>query len=742
MKRIVLILLLIISVSARTSAQDKDDAYLDSLATVYYASDDYSQDKILSCNLLAAGHYNVDSTLAWAERLLKLSKIQDRAFFEAKALGYKSWALYYANKYTEANDCNFRAILIADSIGNEDIKAQNYQMLGDNYSKLCDYKQSYSYYNTALQIYEQLGDSEMIADCIKTMAQNCISQKMYKQAEFLFQKAIAIDSANNNIDNLLSDINGLISLYLTQYNHTSSEKQLDLIAKAKRELNKIDTMKSDYLYIRSEILSSRIEVLSREATEYGYNGKRLQSVLDTIRQSIAEGYEITEKTQSDEQMTFDIHKANYYTLSKQYTAAKALLDTLTADIDSIYVGDNNIKGIYLACDNYYTAIHDYKNAYHYKSKYYEQVNSQTSIDYAIKAAQDLAQANFDKEMQQHKYLEKRKARIRQFATGALILIVLIAIFEVIRTRRHYRQLNEKSEKLLIQKQEISSQQEEILSQRDQLAQQNEEIRTRNKQINDSIGYASLIQRAVMPDDAMLQHLFSDYYVIYRPLNIVAGDFYWAGSVGKYKMAVCADSTGHGVPGAFVSMLGISLLNDLAPSVIENKGSASLILNEMRRRLMAALGQSKEKYDRGEKMNMDGIDLALVVIDTESDTMHYAGAYRPLWIFDGEKIVEIKPDKMPIGVYIGKPQDFTEHTIKISKGDSLYMFSDGITDQFGYTDSTRTEYRHFSSKRLFKLVGDIAPLPFSEQSAAINNTIDTWQNGYIQLDDITFLAIKL
>jgi len=192
----------------------------------------------------------------------------------------------------------------------------------------------------------------------------------------------------------------------------------------------------------------------------------------------------------------------------------------------------------------------------------------------------------------------------------------------------------------------------------------------------------------------------------------------------------------------VSVLGINLLNDLAPLVMSNNGSPAQILNEMRRRLMSALGQDRERFEHGEKINMDGIDLALAIIDTETNTLKYAGAYRPLWVFDGNGITALKPDKMPIGVYVGDQHDFSEQTLQVKPGDCLYMFSDGITDQFGYLDDTKTSYKHYSVKRLLETVGKIADKPFSEQHQILESTIDAWQNGYQQLDDILFLAVKI
>ena len=714
MRNIVLILTLILSVSHPSAAQDGDDAYLDSLAELYYSLKDLDTTKLRICDEIAAKHYNVDSTFAWAKRQIKLAQLQHNAFYEAKALVFNSWAYYYIDEYAKANECNFRAIIILDSIGDQALKARNYLMLGDNYHYLNDFKQSTYNYNVALQIFEEIQDSAMIAACYRSLAQSYFMQKLYSPAEEYFQHAIDIDSTTQEYDYLLTDYQGLALMYLTKYLYNNAKPDTSLITKAKQTINKTNDIPSDYEYGIYTALETKSNILFYEATIHGYQGKRLQSLLDTMRMCHEQGSEIVRKLQNSDTICFEICRANYYTLSKQFSNAKTLLDSLIKASDEQKINAENADRLYLACDNYYTAIHDYKTAYYYKSRFYEIINSQTSIDYAVMAAQDIAQAKFDEEIRHRQEQEAKKTRITIYFAIAFILILTLITIESIRSRRHNRALNAKNEKISIQ----------------------------NQRIKASINYASLIQHAAMPDKAQINNLFAEHFIIYRPLDIVAGDFYWINSAGKYKMAVCADSTGHGVPGAFVSILGISLLNDLAPTALSNGGSASSILNEMRNRLMYSLGQDKSKFGSESQMNTDGIDLALAIIDTETNTLHYAGAYRPLWIYSQGTLTAIKPDKMPIGIYAGALKPFTEHTTPIHKGDTLYMFTDGIPDQFGYTDESKTDYKNFSVKQLFNLIGSIAPLPFSEQRDAITSAIDSWQNGYLQLDDITFFALKL
>ena len=720
MKTIVLILSLIVSVLSSAMAQDMDDAALDSLAAVYYTLDDNDTAKLNVCQRIAKGHYNPDSTIAWSKRMIGLAKIHQNAKVEAQAYGYLSWAYYFKDEFLEANNCNYSAIIIADSIGDDAIKADNYRMLGDNYSFINDYENSHKYYADALKLYEKLHDTTMIAGCTRFMAQNFATQKMYAQAEDNYRKAIEMDSLMGE-DYLLDDHISLAFMFLSQYIYNNTDRDVRLLDKAKHEIAMGEFVNSDLLYSIYNLYEVKSHVLAQEVVARGYDGERLQQLLDTMRLCYEKGYEIIDKLSISEKHIFDVCRANYLTLSGKHAAAKHTLDSLLAKINSGFVNASYLELLYTACDLYYTTVGDYKHAYYYKSKFYEHINNQSSINYAVKAAQEIAQSRFDEQMNEHAEKEAQRKRRVKYGSIAVSLMLLFALYEIFMTRRHNRILNNKNELLETQKSEIN---------------------TQNAQIMDSISYASLIQRALMPDDAQMKKIFSDFYVIYRPLNIVAGDFYWMASVDKYKIVVGADSTGHGVPGAFVSVLGINLLNDLAPLVMSNGGSPAQILNEMRRRLMSALGQDRERFEHGEKINMDGIDLALAIIDTETNTLKYAGAYRPLWVFDGNGITTLKPDKMPIGVYVGDQHDFSEQTLQVKPGDCLYMFSDGITDQFGYLDDTKTSYKHYSVKRLLETVGKIADKPFAEQHQILESTIDAWQNGYQQLDDILFLAVKI
>ncbi len=461
-----------------------------------------------------------------------------------------------------------------------------------------------------------------------------------------------------------------------------------------------------------------------------YQGARCKEVLDSIIVFNEMFRELNERMEMDMDAEVSMNEIVVAMLNGNMNKARNMLDSLAPLMpDTEFESNFDILDFY-----YYSITGDYAMSQKTLARFYENINSSISIDKAVSTAQNLAENNYKEENRKREMEEQRKERIRKYWIIAVIIVLAFIIFEYFRKRRHNKELNEKNVQLMQQK-------EEILAQSDELFEKDNQLAKSNKQITDSITYASLIQKAALPKDNELNALFNDYFLIYRPLNIVAGDFYWASQNGRWTILVCADCTGHGVPGAFVSMLGISLLNEVTANISADS-KASEILDVLRDKLMRALGQNKKKYDNGAVYSMDGMDLAMVMIDYSTMEMQYAGAYRPLWIWRNGEIIQLKPDKMPIGIYVGAAKDFTNHEMSIQKGDVLYMFSDGIPDQFGFTDDSHTTCKHFSTKRLLSMLTEIGGKPFPEQKVCIETAVDEWKNGYKQLDDNILIGIRI
>ena len=259
-------------------------------------------------------------------------------------------------------------------------------------------------------------------------------------------------------------------------------------------------------------------------------------------------------------------------------------------------------------------------------------------------------------------------------------------------------VKERTETIDEQKTVLEKQNLDLLEQKEEIQSQNEALNQRNEEITESINYAKGIQLAMLPPESYISELLHENFILYKPRDIVCGDFYWIKHINQYVVIVVADCTGHGIPGALMSMLGISHLNEIVHR--REITQANQILDELRKRIKFALRQHGQPDEA-----KDGIEMALCVLNTRNMTMQYSGANSPLYLISGEdgvpELKEIKADKMPIGYYQVKDKTFTNHDIKLESGDTFYLFSDGFTDQKG-----GKENKKYLSSRFKKLLSGI------------------------------------
>jgi len=259
--------------------------------------------------------------------------------------------------------------------------------------------------------------------------------------------------------------------------------------------------------------------------------------------------------------------------------------------------------------------------------------------------------------------------------------------------------------------------------------QHDKLLFQKKQITDSIQYAKNLQSALLPNQISIKKLLTDFFILYLPKDIVSGDFYWVKNINQKNIIAAADCTGHGVPGAFMSVLGISLLNELVRRKEIKKANQALEI--LRHDLKNNLHQTDEGY-----MLNNGMDIALCIIDTEKKILQFSGANTPLYYIRDDQLTEIKGTRNPIGITpIEIP--FQNHEIEYRKDDIFYLFSDGFIDQFG--GNYGKKYR---SRRFKHLLLKIHDKPLDEQKKLLINNYKNWTNKkYEQLDDIMILGFK-
>ncbi len=266
----------------------------------------------------------------------------------------------------------------------------------------------------------------------------------------------------------------------------------------------------------------------------------------------------------------------------------------------------------------------------------------------------------------------------------------------------------------------------------QLRKQKEEIERKSSQITSSINYASRIQNALLRTDHLIEKSFSEHFVLFRPRDIVSGDFYWVKEIKQQIIVAVGDCTGHGVPGAFMSMLGMTLLNDFTNTFDGTKKiDPAFVLEEMRSGVKKSLNQTGKIGEQ-----KDGIDLALCIFDLETMQMRFSGAFNPAYYLSNGELITLNATKSPIGIY-RKERPFKTEKVQLRQGDLIYLSTDGYPDQFDHKGK-----EPFKRHRLKKLIQQNSELAMTEQKLILETTHEQWKGTKFQIDDILVVGIRI
>ncbi len=278
---------------------------------------------------------------------------------------------------------------------------------------------------------------------------------------------------------------------------------------------------------------------------------------------------------------------------------------------------------------------------------------------------------------------------------------------------------------------VENLEEKVKERTSEVVKQKEVIEAKNKHITDSIKYAKRIQEAIIPGEDMVKGLLKNSFVLYKPKDIVSGDFYWVERKENKILFAVVDCTGHGVPGAFMSIIGFNGLNQIVNEY--NYTKPSEILTELNKIITHTLRQRVE-----DSVIRDGMDMAICSIDLENNKLEFAGAFNPLFIIRNQEVLEIKGDKLPIGNFLGQADyEFTNHEIDLLPNDKLYLFSDGYADQFGGPQGKKLKYNHFR-----KLLLDNHTKPMADQKSSMDTFFESWRQGFEQIDDVCVIGVAV
>jgi len=281
----------------------------------------------------------------------------------------------------------------------------------------------------------------------------------------------------------------------------------------------------------------------------------------------------------------------------------------------------------------------------------------------------------------------------------------------------------------ILEQKVQERTEEVVRQKEEVERQGRKVVELYKNVTDSIRYAKRLQESILPPDQRVREMLQESFVLYRPKDIVSGDFYWVESVGEKVVIAAVDCTGHGVPGAFMSLVGYNGLNQ----AIKEHGHLrpSEILGDLNRIAYETLHKDRDKY-----IVRDSMDMALCSLDPRTRVLEYAGANCPLYVVRDGQLLQFAPDKMPVGGFDLEGRTFTDHRIKLEAGDAIYLFSDGYPDQFGGPRGKKFLYRRFR-----ELLVSISQEPMDRQKVLLQDALNEWKGPHDQVDDILVMGIR-
>jgi len=688
-------------------------------------------------NLIYIEHKNIDTSMSNALDNLSVAIAANNTRRIVRAYNNIAWCYFCRNNFSMAAATYQTVLQICDSAHDRRNKAICLHNLANILAIMDRYNEANEYEHNAINIFYELNDEEYISKTGKTLGLMCINHHLYNTAAELLNHALEIDTrmnirTNNNYEEIAYDYVYLGLIDFRKYFDMRNDSLLQQ-AKAKTlqayEIFKTAKDNTSATYACRNLMYIYIECAHNAV------GSQRQMFLDSSAFFHNIDLNLMKNAKNvAAQIDYLLWESKYAIETRQYGQAKQKLKAAKAliEIDPLKIFQVDY-GHTMA--SYFEAVGDYQQSYEWSEWTTIIEKRQLNREFVVKSAKLSLKNELDDIIQQREivreqeYIVRREQEIRLVVSTASTAFVLIMI--AVLTFIVYKGL--KRNKLLGKK--LEKRNEDLESQKDQLE-------CINNQIASSINFAHHMQTKMLPTAEQMNELLGDTLILWRPLDLVSGDFYWGMKSGRRKLVTIADCTGHGVPGGFMSMLGVSILSDITmtPAFKDGSMTAGQLLDLMRDNVVESLRQSEDGA-----MALDGMDMAVCIIDEDSPVLQFAGAFRPILVVHDGKLTEYKGDRMPISYIAPDPRPFKTVKIDVAPGDSIYIYSDGITDQFGYNDGG--EQAKFSGRRLKQILEENCNKPFSEQKSIIENAIDNWRapaskKKCAQTDDIILLGFRI
>ena len=691
----------------------------------------------------------------------------------AQSLNNIGVAYYNIGNGAKALEYHKKSLSIRETLGDKKDISASYSNIGNAHDLLGEKKLAIESHTRAFQLRQEINDTSGIARSYYNIASAYIDiPDYYKAVDFGFKSVKlyeAIGERSNDLAKALNNI-GIAYEHLKEYDKAMDYYQRSLVIlqdlgerfEIARMLNNIANIYALEAYASKDknlkksnfIIALDKYTKALDILEAGDDKERIALVnsnMGNIYWSLNNFPEALSYLSKSLAIYKQINNKNgiangYNNLSKHFQLQKNFNQSINFALKALALSDSigDAEQLQNACEflsaSYYELKQFERSLFYYK-KYMEAKDKLTNVEGAKKLVQEESRLEFEKKEQKLKLeqekqnaiaeAENRQQRIIIWSAGIVLLLFIVFsgfIYNRFRVTRKQNKI-------------IEEQKAEVDIKNKALEGANEEIAQKNKDITDSIQYAKRIQRALLASDTLLRKNLPEYFVLYKPKDIVSGDFYWANFVpspngggkegaGKF-LIITADCTGHGVPGAFMSLLNISLLNEIT---LQRKiTSPDLILNHVREQIISTLNPEGTETE-----SKDGMDCMLCSFDIKNKQLEFAAANNPLWILRNGKaeMEEYIPDKQPVGFHsVYKP--FTLQKTQLEKGDIIYSFTDGFADQFGGPKGKKFKYRQMEDL----LLGN-SHLPMNEQKNIIQKSFVAWQGELEQIDDVLVIGVRI
>jgi len=671
----------------------------------------------------------------------------------------------YRTAPEEAIKYSSDARMIAEKAGFRKGLAEAHKHIGLGYYMLGNFEEAYKNWEKSLEFFKMIGDDRGVANIIGnqgsiflTLGQNIQAIEYFLEALKIgerLQDSTRIATLLLNIGLLYSEQPGALdtaeSYYLRALAIGESIGMEDLLGVGSINLGELYFMREQYdsalYYFEKSLdifdsridLSSSLNFIGRTYAEKGDYETAVAYLNEALEMAVSENARL-ETTRSYLTLAYVYDRMEN---PKQAIGYYEKARSIAEDIEAKYDLSAAYGGLAFA----YADIAEFRKAFEYLSMQKDIDDQLYRQDADNKANNLLSAYQLQKKqdeieiLEQQSVIEQLKSKRQRgilIGTGTTGLLLLILAGGLYSRFRFVRKTNK----------QIREQHDEIEAQRNQIQAQRDLVLAQKQMITDSIDYARNIQSAILPPRKLMDDLLHDYFIVYKPKDIVSGDFYWIREVQDHLVLVSADCTGHGVPGALMSMLGITLLNSTIGERCFN--APAVILEQLRAKVKEMLLQ--EGKDEEQK---DGMDMTIVILNKKTREIHFSGANHPLYIVrrmnaesgpqmapyaslkNGDyQLFEIKGDKQPIGIH-WEETDFTTHSLSLREDDTIYVFSDGFIDQFGGTDRKK-----FKSMNFKKLLLSIQKESMRDQGQVIEETFESWRGQHEQIDDVSVMGIRI